>query len=481
MNAPIQSSLPIYHQAIDWPALYRDYPVPDVFEQTVYRWSADRVRELQSRRFLDVMQVGWRNPFYRKRWQAVGLEPGDIASLDDIVKLPTINSEDIKQDQLEHPPFGEIHDAFAKEYFGRQPVKVQTSGGTTGKPRATLYGPIEWELNGLGGARCLYILGARPGDVAQIPATNSLANIGWSFYKACHDYLGILPVTTGSGIVTPSRRQLEYAFDWGTNIWTTFPEYLMQLAKVCRDELKRDVRELKTKMIVTFLGPDIDNAFRRELENVWGCDVYDVYGTHEMGGGGFECKAKSGMHLMEDSMYFEVLDAETNAPNPIGEAGNLVVTIFFRHLPPLIRYNVRDLGRIISVDQCSCGSCFRRMDKFLGRSDDMVKLRGVNIYPMACLPAVKSDPRTSGEWLCVVDRQVKDGVPRDEMTVRIEVRKEVSGDPSDLQLALERRLQSDLGVKVAVELVPEGNLAEAANIGREGKVRRLLDRRFQKP
>jgi phenylacetate-CoA ligase len=480
MSTDLSTSLPIYHNAVDWDALYRDYPLPDVFERTVYKWPAERVRELQNRRFLDVMQVGWRNAFYRKRWEAVGLSPGDIKSLDDIVKLPTINSEDIKQDQLEHPPWGVIQGAFATDYLGRQPVKVQTSGGTTGKPRATLYGPIEWEMNGLGGARCLYVLGARPGDVAQIPMTASLANTGWNFYKSCHDYLGILPVTTGSGVVTPSRRQLEYAFDWGTNIWTSFPEYLMQLAKVCREELKRDVRELKTKMIVTFLGPDVDNSFRREIEKVWGCDVYDVYGTHEMGGGGFECKAKSGMHFMEDTMYFEVLDTETNRSVPIGQAGNLTVTIFFRHLPPLIRYNLRDLGRIVSQDQCSCGSCFRRMDKFLGRSDDMVKLRGTNVYPMACLPAVKSDARTSGEWICVVDRSIQDGVPRDDMTVKVEIRHGITGDLSDLRQNLERRLHTDLGVKVAVELVEEGSLAEVANIGREGKAKRLLDRRVQK-
>ena len=119
------------------------------------------------------------------------------------------------------------------------------------------------------------------------------------------------------------------------------------------------------------------------------------------------------------------------------------------------------------------------MDKFLGRSDDMVKLRGVNVYPMACLRAIKSDARTTGEWICVVDRFERDGVIRDEMTVRIEVQRSVT-NVDGLKGYLEKRLQEDLGVKVTVELVEEGSLADVANLGREGKAKRLLDRRFQK-
>jgi phenylacetate-CoA ligase len=185
------------------------------------------------------------------------------------------------------------------------------------------------------------------------------------------------------------------------------------------------------------------------------------------------------MHIMEDTVYFEIVDVDTNAPVAPGTAGNLVVTILHRHLPPMIRFNVRDLERIVSTDTCECGSSFRRMDKLLGRSDDMVKLRGVNIYPMACLPSVKSDPRTTGEWICVVDRMEQDGVLRDEMTVRVEFQRTATS-LDGLGEHLAKRLQSDLGVKVGVELVEEGSLADVANLGREGKPKRLLDRRHRK-
>jgi phenylacetate-CoA ligase len=473
-----KSSLPIYHDAIDWDDLYAKFPVPDVFERTVFRWPRERIRALQNERFLEVMATGWRNEFYRRRWLAAGIVPEDIRGLDDIAKLPTFSSEDIKNDQAENPPFGQIH-GDVKGMLRHLPLKAQTSGGTTGKARPTISSPLEWELNGLTAGRGLYVMGARPGDVMQIPATCSLANLGWCIYKGCHDYLGVLPLTTGSGVVTSSRRQLELAFDWGTNLWVSFPEYLTQLAKVSRDELKRDVRDLKTKFIASYLGPDLDNSLRLQLEDLWGCPVYDNYGTNEMGQAAFECVHKNGMHVMEDTIYFEIVDVDTNEPVPDGETGNLVATILHRHMPPMIRFNVRDLERFVATETCACGSTFRRMDKLLGRSDDMVKLRGVNIYPMACLTAVKSDPRTTGEWICIVDRIEQDGVLRDEMTVRIEFQRSATA-LDGLAEHLGERLKGDLGVKVAVELVEEGALAEVANLGREGKPKRLLDRRHKK-
>ncbi len=474
----MQTGLPIYQKSIDWEDFFSQYPVPDVYAKTVYQWSKERLREFQNNRFMHLVEIGWNNQFYSRRWRTAGVERGDIRSLDDISKLPAYTSDDVKTDQAEHPPFGHFHGP-GRDHLRTMPLKVQTSGGTTGKPRATLYGPWDWEMNGLTQARSMYIQGVRPGDVVQIPATCSLANLGWCVYKGCHDYLGVLPLTTGSGVVMSSRRQLEVAFDWGTNVWCSFPEYLTQLARVCREELKRDVRELKTKSIHSFLGPDTDNSLRSQLEEMWGCDVYDEYGTNEMGSAAFECRHKNGLHVMEDCIYLELADVETGKPVSDGETGNMVVTILHRHLPPVIRYNVRDLARIVSAERCACGSCFKRMDKFLGRSDDMVKLRGVNVYPMACLPGIKSDPRTTGEWICIVDRSEHGGVIRDDMTVRVEVLRSVP-NTEGLQTHLEKRLQGDLGVKVAVELVPEGSLAEAANLGREGKAKRLLDRRFSK-
>jgi phenylacetate-CoA ligase len=470
------SALPLYRNALDWAAFAREYPAPDVFERSVYRWSREQIRDLQNRRFLEVVQHGWKNAFYRRRWSASGLAPSDIRSLDDIGRLPMYDSDDVKDSQARNPPFGDFHD-LARKDLAHGPFKLQTSGGTTGTPRTTLFEPLAWEVQALCGARAMYIQGARPGDVMQIPMTCSLANGGWLAYKACHDYLGILPITTGSGVVTASRRQLELAFQYGTNIWGSFPEYLLRLADVAHEELSTSVQRLKTKFLRTYLGPDLEGTLRRELEEKWGCPAYDTYGAHEIGNAAFECRAKNGLHLMEDCMFVEVVDAETGKPVAPGERGNLVCTVFFRSRPPVIRYNLRDLGRLLPEGDCECGSRFRRMDHFLGRSDAMVKVRGVNVYPMACLAAVRSDERTTGEWVCVMHSRVNGSVPRDEMEVRIEAR-DGAGDLPGLQAKLKRRLKEDLGVKVEVTLVPQGSLDKDANTGgNEGKARRLLDLR----
>lgn len=470
------SALPQYRRAIDWDEFDATYPQPDVFAETTFKQSPEQLRALQEKRFADLMVAGWENPFYRRRWTEAGLEPGDVRSLADIGMIPTYTTADIAADQEAHPPFGSNAGVSSvQDLISSTPTKVQSSGGTTGKPRLGLSGPVEWEMGALSTARGLYVQGARPGDIMQIPATCSLANLGWGFYSACHYYLGILPITTGSGVVMPTRKQLETAFACGVNTWMSFPEYLLRLARGCREELNRDVRELNTKMIATFLGPDLDGALRAELEELWGCPVYDYYGTNEVGLGAFECQHQTGLHLQEDLNFFEVLDTETEEPVADGEPGNLVVTSFHRRIQPVIRFNLRDLGRIVSTEQCGCGSNFRRMDHMLGRSDNMVRIRGVNVYPMACLSAVRSDPRTAGEWICEASVGDRNGQAYESLVVHVEVLKD-AGSVDGLREGLEARLKADLGLSVAVDLVEEGALTSLAHMG-EGKASRLIDNR----
>src|SRR5258708_29485969 len=155
---------------------------------------------------------------------------------------------------------------------------------------------------------------------------------------------------------------------------------------------------------------------------------------------------------MEDLFVLGVGDPETGQPLPDGKTGNIVIRSLCRTIPPIIRLNTRDLGRIIPTERCECGSHFKRMDHFLGRSDDMVRMRGVNIYPMACLTAVRSDERSTGEWLCVAERTESGGVIGESLTVRIEVKKNAESREG-LVDHMERRLKETPGVRVAVELV----------------------------
>jgi phenylacetate-CoA ligase len=468
-------SVPYYYRAIDFDRLVREYPPSQDYAETVYLHDRRQIAEVQNRRFVSIVETAWRNPFYRARWEAHGLRPGDIRSLDDIGRLPMVAVEDFKDSIKSHPPFGQ-HPGLTRADGAHVPIKIQSSGGTTGMPRPTLFTPWEWEVQGIQGSRALWIQGARPGDMMQIPATLYTANLGWFFYLSCLHWSGIAPVTTGSGNVTPSRRQLEIAFDWGVNLWAAFPEYLLHLASVAEQE-KLDLRKLNTRLIATFLGPDLDGSLRKMLEGAWHCPVFDNYGTHEVGLPAFECGERDGLHLMEDMFIVEVADVDTDQLLPDGQKGNLVMTSLYRHHPPLIRYNLRDYVRIVSdgTTRCGCGSATRKMDHFLGRSDDMVKIRGTNVFPMACVRAVTSDDRTTGEWLCVVERRSAGLDVRDDMTVRVETRADV-GDREGLIRVLEDRLKSDLGIRVTVELVPAGSLAQYT-YGREGKARRLLDQR----
>jgi phenylacetate-CoA ligase len=468
-------TVPYYYRAIDFDRLVREYPPSQDYAETVFLHDRRQIAEVQNRRFVSIVETAWRNPFYRARWEAQGLRPGDIRSMDDIGKLPMVAVEDFKDSIKAHPPFGQ-HPGLTRADGARVPIKIQSSGGTTGMPRPTLFTPWEWEIQGIQGSRALWIQGARPGDMMQIPATLYTANLGWFYYLSCLHWSGIVPVTTGSGNVTPSRRQLEIAFDWGVNLWAAFPEYLLHLASVAEQE-KLDLRQLDTRLITAFLGPDLDGSLRKMLEGVWHCPVFDNYGTHEVGLPAFECPERDGLHLMEDMFIVEVADVETDRLLPDGQKGNLVMTSLYRHHPPLIRYNLRDYVRIVSdgTTRCGCGSATRKMDHFLGRSDDMVKIRGTNVFPMACVRAVTSDDRTTGEWLCVVERRAAGLDVRDDMTVRVETKGDV-GDREGLVRVLEDRLKSDLGIRVTVELVPAGSLAEYT-YGREGKARRLLDQR----
>ncbi|MCL5742572.1 MAG: hypothetical protein M1541_01405, partial [Acidobacteria bacterium] len=376
-----KTKLPLYYKSLDWKAFFKETPPPDVWHDQIYlKWSRDQINAFQELRFLEMMEFAWKNTFYKRFWSNAGIQPGDIRSLADLEKLPIFGSEEVKKSIEAHPPYGEVCGVLdIREHIRHEPIKMQTSGGTTGAPRPTLFGPIDWELNALTAARHLYAQGARPGDVLQVPATLSLANLAWAYYQAAHHYLGMLPLTTGSGVVTPSRKQLELAFAHGTNNWVSFPEYLTQLAKVAETELGRSVRELPSKLISTFLGPDLDNSLRKHLEGLWGCPVYDNYGTHETNVCAFEGKDQDGLYIMEDLGIVEFLDQETQKPVPNGVAGDIVFTHLHRRIPPLIRYNLRDLGRIKYETPGPSGSNFRRMDKFLGRSDQMVKIRGVNI------------------------------------------------------------------------------------------------------
>ncbi|MCW2829633.1 MAG: hypothetical protein JWP31_325 [Aeromicrobium sp.] len=465
--------IPYYWSSVDWPQLVADYPPPPHFDLSMSRTSDDELRELQNSRFLLRMTDAWAVPFYRERWTAAGLEPGDVRSLDDLVKIPTFTSDDLKETIDRHPPFGD-HQNFALSAM-RTPLKIQSSGGTSGLPRPTLFDPVAWEVQAIQYARAFVAQGSQVGDVLQITLTNSLANTAWCSSTAAMHWCGLVPLTTGSGAVTSSVRQLELAREWGTAGWVAFGEYLKILAETAESagiDLRRD---LSTRFIHTYLGVDTDGHLRRLLEDAWGVPVFDNYGTHEVGLIAYECQARDWLHVNDDTAVLEIVDRESERPVLKGEAGNLVVTSLHRSVPPIIRYNLKDLMRVEPRSACGCGARTTKLSGFLGRSDEMVKLRATSVYPRAAQDTVQGDARSTGEFLCVVETIGSGLSARERMTVRVEARRDV--DERALRDDMVRSLQILFGVAVDVEIVPSGALAELTGLGGEGKVKRLLDLR----
>jgi phenylacetate-CoA ligase len=474
MSSSKGATIPYYWKSVDWPKLVRDFPPPPFFQDVSGRKSIDELRAFQNSLFMQRIAEGWTAPFYQKLWGNAGVEPGDIRSLDDISKLPSFTSDDLKQASADHPPYG-THIPAGAGALGTTPLKVQTSGGTTGVPRITLFDPMAGEVQAIQAARAMYAQGARPGDRVQILFTTSLANAGWCIHHGIHGWLGAVSVTSGSGVVTPSERQLELAAVLGTNVWYGTAEYLGRLAEVAQ-KTGFDLRSLPTKFLTGILGVDTDGTRRERLEDAWGAPYYDTWGSHEVGPVAFECSHKDGKHISEDTAYIEITDVENGRVLGNGEEGNVVATSLARSVPLFIRYNLRDRLKMSARSRCACGLTTQKLSLFLGRSDEMVKLRGTNVYPMACISVIALEPRLTDDYICVAYHEGEGLGRRDEMVVRIE-RKSPDIDKALLISDMEANFKRDLGVKVGVQVFEAGELTPQTKVGGEGKARRLLDLR----
>lgn len=263
-------AVPWYGRSLDFEALWREFPPPPDYFDSLHRLSRDEMRQLQERRFLRQIARAWEIPFYRRHWQRVGMEPGDITGLDDLRKIPTYTVGDIRESIAQSPPWG--------DYFGLDPsveaplpLILQTSGGTTGLPRPMLYAPQDREVMNILMARRLVMQGVRPFDLVQIALSFGLANGGIAAREGIWKYTGAVPVMTGSGAQTPTRRQIELIRAWKPKFLVGFPAYLKHMALVARDELKIDPRKLGIKGLIAHLGLED----RSGLEELWGADAFE--------------------------------------------------------------------------------------------------------------------------------------------------------------------------------------------------------------
>jgi len=460
--------VPYYWQALDFAKLTAEYPPPPYFYESVYRMPRDALRTLQQQRFLAQMQRAWEIPFFQRHWNNAGMARGDIKSLDDLVKIPPYTVHDIRASIERNPPFGDFMGVSPAD-GAHMPLVLQTSGGTTGLPRPMLYAPQDRETMAILGGRRLSMQGVRPGDRVLVTYSLGLTNGGFMGREAIWKYSGALPVMTGSGTSTPTRRQIEIAKAWGINVILGFPAYLRHMAIVARDEMGIDPKSLKLKVLGSHLGVED----RKVIEHLWGAPCMDSYGINETGMVASECSHQDGMHIHEDAVIIEICDPETAQPVPTGERGNMFITSLYKYSAPQIRFNVNDVSAL-RTGQCACGSTLQRLDKIFGRADNMIKLRGVNVFPEAVGALVSEDARCTGEYFCVVERVGAAGT--EQMTVMVEL-KDASTASDAVRDDLDRRFKEGLGVKCKVVSVSRGGLDSYTGVSQNSKIKRVLDRR----
>jgi phenylacetate-CoA ligase len=444
-----------YFECVDIRQLLADYPVGEDFTRRYRRISRDELRSLQEVQFARLMARGWQIPFYQRLWGAKGIEPGDIRGLDDITKLPVYDKTDLMASVNAHPPYGDF------DGRGADPVVFHTTSGTTGRPQPLMFGPKGREVTNLLVGRMYRWMGLQPTDVVQSVYGHGMINGGHYIREAVTHFTNALFLSAGTGIETRSVNQVNLMADFGVTVMVGFVDYIRKLAEVAEAEKLFD--RIKLRMIIGHLGTED----RAATEAAWhGAKAYDWYGVGDTGTIAGEGPDRNGLYVWEDAQYLELLDVESGQPVGFGETGDMVVTCLFKDdIAPCIRFNTHDITHELDGQG---EIAFRRIAGFKGRSDNMVKLRGINIFPHAIAALIENRADLTGEYVCTLSR---DAAGRDTMQVSIESRggTDVAG--------LAELLRRGLGVEVEVALCGPGGTAEATQIDVRQKPIRLIDRR----
>lgn len=419
----------------------------------------EKLRELQLARLKEVVKYAYeRVPFYKRRFDEAGIKPEDIRSLEDIRYIPFTSKADLR----EVYPFG----MFAVPLS--EIVEIHSSSGTTGKPVVMGYTRKDLETWKEVMARSLVAFGVTKEDIIQIAYGYGLFTGGLGFhYGALALGATIVPASAGN-----TRRQIELMKDFGTTVIACTPSYALYLAEYARDEMGVDPHTLKLRA-GSFGAEMWTEEMRREIEARFGLKAYNVYGLTEIIGPGVahECLEQKGLHIWEDHFYPEIIDPETGEPLPPGQKGELVLTTLTKEGVPMIRFRTRDITAFIP-EPCPCGRTSIRIERIQGRSDDMIKVRGVMIFPYQIEKAILEVQGVEPHYQIILTRPHH----LDEIEVQVEMSKETFSDEvksiENLRKKLERRIEETVGIRVKVTLVEPKSLPRS-----EGKAKRVIDKR----
>lgn len=427
------------------------------FQPEIETAPREYLRALQSARLIKQVHHCYENvPFYREKFDAMGLSPDDIKSIDDITKLPFT----VKQDLRDHYPFGLF--AVPKD----QLVRIHASSGTTGKQTVVGYTQHDIDVWADGAARALVAAGGTANDSVHVSYGYGLFTGGLGLHYGA-ERLGATAIPVSSG---NTDRQIQILQDFGSDIICCTPSYAMYIGEsVSKKGI--DPKTLKVRAGIFGAEPWSENM-RREIEKSLAIKAYDIYGLSEIAGPGvaYECQYQNGLHICEDYFYPEVVDPDTLEPLPDGEYGELVFTCIGKEALPLIRYRTRDICAI-THEKCECGRTLVRMAKPKGRSDDMLIIRGVNVFPSQVEHVILSlgmDPN----YQIIVDRKNN----LDTMEVCIEMSQQMFSDSvkglEESEARIEAALHTTLGLSAKVRLVEPNSLPRS-----EGKAKRVIDKR----
>ena len=430
-----------------------------IYDEEFETLPREAIEAIQLKRLQDLAERVYATvPFYKKAFDGKGVKPGDIRNLADLRKLPFT----MKQDLRDNYPFG----MFATPLDNV--VRIHASSGTTGKPTVVGYTRRDIETWSQLMARTLAAAGAHRGDIVHNAYGYGLFTGGLGFHYGA-ERLGasVIPVSGGN-----TKRQILLMKDFGPTVLTCTPSYALHLYDVAAEE-GVDFKDLKFRIGVFGAEPWTENI-RTEMEGKLGLDAMDIYGLSEIMGPGVsvEClEAKNGLHIFEDHFIPEIIDPATEEPLPYGQAGELVFTTLTKEAFPLIRYRTRDLS-VIYREPCRCGRTLVRMGRIMGRSDDMLIIRGVNVFPSQIEAVLMSRGDIAPHYVLIVDRKEH----MDTLEVEVEVKEEAFSDAvKDLQYIerdVEKEIKDLLGVSCKVRLVEPKTIQRS-----EGKAQRVIDRR----
>ena len=374
------------------------------FDAAVETMPREAIARLQLRRLKASLKNAYDNvPFHRARLKALGFEPGDLKSLDDVARLPFT----LKNDLRDNYPFG----LFARPRA--EVMRLHASSGTTGKP--TVVGYTGKDIATWAGlmARSMACAGARPGDVVHNAYGYGLFTGGLGAHYGA-EKLGatVVPMSGGS-----TERQIVLISDFGARVLCATPSYALAIAEVAE---KQGVDLRKSKLEIGIFGAEPwSEAMRREIEARMGLKAVDIYGLSEILGPGVGCECvegQAGLHGWEDHFIFEIIDPETGKPLPEGESGELVITTLTKEALPMIRYRTRDITRV-STERCVCGRTHLRIKRITGRNDDMLIIRGVNVYPSQIEAVLVGLPDVAPHYQLVLERKGS----LDHLTIEVEM------------------------------------------------------------